>query len=135
MDEKRKKVKIISNLIRDISFEQNIQFAVSCVNRIKCFTKLLLSVNLEDYFSSLADIISRTKLERRINTIINDLNNYPIENFDWQKHRKFFSYFDNFDCTRSIDAVETLEDIENDIVSNFSSIFIRKGIKNYFVNI
>jgi hypothetical protein len=44
VDEKREKVKIVSNLIRDLTFEQNVQFAVSCVNRIKCFTKLLLSV-------------------------------------------------------------------------------------------
>jgi hypothetical protein len=115
--------KTISNLMSDLTFEQNMQFAVSCVNRIKCFTKLLLNVNLEKYFESLADIISKPKLRRKINTIIDDLNNYPIENFDWQKHRDFFSHFNNFDFFLSIDYVETAEDIKNDIVSNFSSVF------------
>jgi hypothetical protein len=114
--------KTVSNLIGDLTFEQSMQFAIACVNRIQCFTKLFLNVNLEKYFASLEDVISKDKFEKRMNTIIYDLNHYQSGDFDGQKHRDLLSHF-LIDDILLVDHVETVEDIEDSIIFTLSHIF------------
>jgi hypothetical protein len=68
--------KLINKAVDELTFEQNIQFALSGINRVKPLTKLFLCSDLNG-LKYLENFISIEEMETGINDIINYITNYP----------------------------------------------------------
>jgi hypothetical protein len=67
----------MDNLIKELTFEQNVAFALTCINRLKHLPCIF--INSETYNIYLNKIISKDKIENILNEIIGKINNKPLE--------------------------------------------------------
>jgi hypothetical protein len=67
----------MDNLIKELTFEQNIAFALACINRLKHLPCIF--VNSKTYEIYLNKIIPKNKVENVLNEIIKKINTKPLE--------------------------------------------------------